>query len=166
MLIYRIGWFPTCYTSFQNLLPAPVISLAEGGETNIHVAPDAVEFINLLGGGFTDFYNQVGFDWKRLAGAKVVEVEGKSAYDYVDYLATTQAGNYLDHGIRVNSVFTSYRITGSDWSQRFGLFAGRQFPDQDFLTMTVIPVGSDKAEEVKVPFVASYLGAAFTDGAS
>lgn len=147
-------------------MPTPVISLADGGEFSVFVAPDAAEFVGSLGTEFTGFYDKLGFDWKRLAGAKVVEVEGKDPYDYIDYLATTQAGNYLDHGIRVNSVFTGYRIVGTTWSQRFGLFAGRQFPDEDYLTMRVIPVGSHQAEEVKVPFYASYLGAPFTDQAS
>ena len=165
-LTYRIGWFPSCYTTFQSLLPTPVISLAEGGDFNIRIAPDAVELVSLLGDAFTSLYDKAGFDWKRLAGAKVVKVEGRNAYDYIDYLATTQAGNFLDHGIRVNSVFTGYRLVGSDWSQRFGLFAGRQFPDQDYLTMSVIPVGCEKVEEVKVPFYASYLGTPFTDGTS
>ena len=142
-------------------MPTPVISLAEGGEFNIHVAPDAVEFVSLFGDKFTSYYEELGFDWKRLAGAKIVRVEGRSPYDYVDYLASTQAGNYLDHGIRVNSVFTGYRIVGSDWSQKFGIFAGRQFPDKDYLTMSVIPVGSQEAEELQVPFYARYLGAPF-----
>ena len=148
------------------MLPTPVISLLEDGEYNIYIAPDAAEFVGLLGEQFTSFYDDLGFDWKRLAGAKVVEIEGKTAYDYVDYLAATQAGNYLDHGIRVNSVFTSYRVVGSTWSQRFGLFAGRNFPDQDYLTMVVIPDGSDQVEKVEVPFYASYLGAPFMDKAS
>ena len=148
------------------MLPTPIISLAKDREFNIHVAPDAIEFVSLLGDKFTGYYDELGFDWKRLAGAKIVEVEGKSPYDYVDYLASSQAGNYLDHGIRVNSVFTGYRIVGSDWSQKLGIFAGRQFPDQDYLTMSVIPVGSQEAEEVHVPFYASYLGAPFTDRAS
>jgi len=147
-------------------LPTPVISLAEGGEFNLYVAPDAVELVSLFGDEFTSYYDELGFDWKRLAGAKIVKVEGKSSYDYVDYLASTRAGNFLDHGIRVNSVFTGYRIVGSDWSQGFGLFAGRDFPDQDHLTMSVIPVGSQKAEKVQVPFYAGYFGAPFTDGAS
>ena len=32
--------------------------------------------------------------------------------------------------------------------------------------MNVIPVGSEKAEEVKIPFYANYLGTPFTDGTS
>ena len=159
-------WFPHCYTTFQNLLPTPVVSLFKDGEYNIYIAPDVVEIVNLLGANLTGLYDKIGFDWKRLAGAKVLQVEGKEAYDYIDYLATTQAGEYLDHGIRVNSVFTGYRIVGSNWSQKFGLFASRQFPDQDYLTMEVIPVGSNAPEEIEVPFYASYLGSPFTDKAS
>jgi len=165
-LINYIEWYPSCYVTFQNLLPTPVALLSKDGKQNIYVAPDAVELVNLLGDEFTGYYDEIGFDWKRLAGARVTEIEGKAPFDYMDDLAATQAGNFLDHGIRVNSLFTSYRIANSAWSQRFGLFAGRSFPDQDYLIMEAIPVGRDDPEEVQVPFLALYLGAPFKDKAS
>ena len=164
--MYRIGWYPNCYMTFRNVLPTPVISLLEGGQQNIYVAPDAAMLVGSLGEQFTGFYDKLGFDWKRLAGAKVVEVEGKDAWHYIDDLATTQAGTYLDHGVRVNSLFTGYLVVNSTWSQVFGLFADRQFPDKDHLTMKVIPVGSAKAEKIRVPFFAAYLGDKFADKAS
>lgn len=164
--MYRVEWYPSCYLDFENLLPTPVISLLKDGEYGVYIAPDAVELVSLLGDAFTGFYDKIGFDWKRLAGAKVTQVEGKEAYDYIDYLATTQAGNSLDHGIRVNSVFTSYAIADSTWTQHFGLFAGRQFPDQDYLAMEVIPVDSKTPENITVPFYANYYGAPFKDSAS
>lgn len=103
---YQPGWFPTCYTSFQNILPAPIISIEVDGEQGIYVAPDSVEFISLLGDEYTDYFETINFDWKRLAGARVVSIGGQAPYDYVDEIAKTVSGNYLDHGIRVNSVFT------------------------------------------------------------
>jgi len=159
-------WFPNCYTSFQNLLPAPVVTLEENGVQNVFVAPDSVEFVSLLGTNFTDYFEQLGFNWQRLAGAKVLEIEGIDAYAWADHVASTQSGNYLDHGVRVNSAFSSYRISDTDFSQRFGDIAGPQFPDQNTLTMKLIPVNSTKAETVSVPFFANYVGASFTDQAS
>lgn len=164
--MYHIGWHPTCYLAFENLLPTPIISLLEGGQQNVYVSPDAVKFIGSFGEKFISFYEKLGFDWERLAGAKVEEVEGKSAYDYIDYLATTQVGNYLDHGVRVNSVFTGYFFKNSTFFRKLGHFASRDFPDQDYLTMRVTPVNSTKVEEVKVPFSAVYVGDPFTDKAS
>ncbi|KAI0752695.1 hypothetical protein C8Q80DRAFT_469989 [Daedaleopsis nitida] len=156
-------WFPSCFTTFQNLLPAPVVTLEENGQQSVFIAPDAVEFVSLVGSGFTSFFDQIGFDWKRLAGARVLQIQGKDAYDYASFISETQSGNYLDHGVRVNSAFSSYRISGADFSQRFGDIAGPAFPDLDSLTMKLIPVNSTKAETVKIPFLANYLGAAFTD---
>ena len=49
------------------------------------------------------------------------------AYAYADLIASTESGNYLDHGVRVNSVFSSYRISDTDFSQRFGDIAGPSF---------------------------------------
>ena len=103
--IFLPGWKTNCYQAYQNILPAPIVSLSENGAQNIYIAPDAVEFLSLLGSEFTSYFESIKFDWKRLAGAKVLEIQGKNAYDYVDYVASTQSGNFLDHGIRVNSVY-------------------------------------------------------------
>lgn len=70
---------------------------------------------------------------------------------YVNLLATTRSGNWVDHNIRVNSVLSSYRITSNAWAQRLGDLAGALFPDNDSLTMVVIPATSGaKPETVKV----------------
>ena len=53
--------------------------------------------------------------------------------------------------------------SGADFSQRFGDIAGPAFPDLESLTMKLIPVKSTKAETVKIPFLANYLGGEFTD---
>ncbi|EIN14483.1 hypothetical protein PUNSTDRAFT_24244, partial [Punctularia strigosozonata HHB-11173 SS5] len=160
------GWFPSCYLTIQSILPAPLVSLEENGEQDVYVAPDSVEFISQLGSGYTDVLDELKFDWKRIAGAKVLEIEGKSAYDYVDEIANKVSGNYLDHGIRVNSVFSSYRIQSNAFSQRLGDGAGPSFADRDGIKMKLIPANSTKSETVWVPFVADYLGANFTDKAS
>lgn len=110
-----------------------MVSLDDNGTQNVYIAPDSVAFINLLGSNFTSYFDSLGFDWKRLAGAKVLQIGGIDAYDYVDHIASTVSGNYLDHGIRVNSVYTSYRISrynSSAWisynanfyERRFGVF--------------------------------------------
>jgi hypothetical protein len=127
-----------------------------------------VEYVNLFGTEYTSYYESLGFNWQRLAGAKVLAIEGQDPYDYADYIADTYSGNYLDHNVRVNSVFTSYRISGTPtaYSQRIGNLAGPYFPIQDNVTFTLIPINSTKAETVTVPFMASFTGTNFTDSAS
>ena len=88
------------------------------------------------------------------------------AFDYIDFVASTVSGNYLDHGVRVNSVLSSYRIANNVLSQRVGDLAGPPFPDNDVLTFELIVVGSKKVEKVSVPFRMDYLGPPFTDGPS
>lgn len=127
------------------------------------MAPDSVEFLSQLGDEFTGFFDSIGFDWKRLAGAKVVEIDGKALYDYVDFIAKTVSGNYLDHGVRVNSVFSSYRISDTAFSQRIGDLAGPIGVKQTSLKMKLIPAGSESIETVDIPFLANYLGLPFTD---
>jgi len=157
-----IGWFPNCYTSYQNILPAPVVILDNG----IFIAPDSVEFLNQLGSEFTGFFAAKKFNWQRLAGAKVLTIGGLPAFDYIDKIARTVSGNYLDHNIRVNSVVSSYRILNTTFSQRVGDLANSFFPTQTSLKFLLIPVNSTTPELVDVPFVASFVGAPFTDGRS
>ncbi|KAG6860617.1 hypothetical protein C0995_009371 [Termitomyces sp. Mi166 len=150
----------------QNILPAPPITIEVDGVQGVYIAFDAVDFISLLGTNYTSFFDSIGFDWKRLAGAKVLQINGQDPYAYVDTIANTVSGNYLDHGVRVNSVFTSYRISGTDFSQRLGDLAGPMDVTQTSLTFDLIPVNSTAAETVTVPYLANYLGAPFTDSAS
>ncbi|KAG5639741.1 hypothetical protein H0H81_000021 [Sphagnurus paluster] len=159
-------WFPSCYTIFQNILPAPVITIEEKGVQGVYVAFDSVDFLSQLGPAYTGYFDSIKFDWKRLQGAKVIEIDGQEPYTYVDKIARTVSGNYLDHNVRVNSVFSSYRISGTSFSQRLGDLAGPTTVTQSSLTFKLIPVNSTKAETVNVPFLASYNGAPFTDSKS
>ncbi|KZT22301.1 hypothetical protein NEOLEDRAFT_1138220 [Neolentinus lepideus HHB14362 ss-1] len=159
-------WLPYCYDTFQNLLPTPIVNIEQNGVWGVFIAPDLTEFIPLVGTQYTDYFKSIGFNWERLAGAQVLQIEGQDPYAYVDYIADTISGNYLDHGVRVNSVFSSYRISSTSFSQRFGDLAGAPFPDQNSLTFTLIPVNSTLPETVTVPFLASYAGNNFTDSGS
>ena len=139
------------------------MTLEQDGEQSVFVAPDAVEFLGLLGPEFAAHFAALGFDWERLAGARVLSIAGRGAYAYADFVASTQSGNYLDHGVRVNSVFSSYRIVDTDFSQRVGDLAGPPIPTQNDLTFELITVNSTKSETVTVPYLASFIGVPFTD---
>jgi hypothetical protein len=158
------AWFPSCYITYNNILPAPIVLL----DTGVFIAPDSVELLDSIGPGFTDFLSEKGFDWKRLAGAEVIEIDGLPVLDYIDNIARTVSGNYLDHNIRVNSVVSSYRIVGSNWSQRLGDHASELFLKQTSLDILLVPKGSASgaSEMVNVPFVAEFLGYGFADGPS
>jgi hypothetical protein len=44
--------------------------------------PDGYDFQT----NFTNYYKSIGFNWQRLAGAKVLQIEGQNAFDYIDYV--------------------------------------------------------------------------------
>ena len=161
-LFVIIGWFPYCYNAYQNILPAPVVILDNG----IFIAPDSVEFLNQLGSDFTDFFAAKNFNWQCLAGAQVLTIGGLPASDYIDEIARTVSGNYLDHNVRVNSVVSSYRIVNTTFSQRVGDLAGPLFLTQTSLNFSLILVNSTVPEFVDVPFVAAFVGVNFTDARS
>ncbi|KAI0028059.1 hypothetical protein K488DRAFT_59656 [Vararia minispora EC-137] len=156
-------WFPQCYNTYQNILPAPVTILEENGVQSVFVIPDLVDLLTLLGNEFTGFLANLGFDWQRLAGARVSAINDMDPFDYIDMIATDISGNYLDHGIRVNSVLSSYRIVSNAYSQRVGDLAGPSILTQTSLRMTLTTANSTKPETVNIPFVSSFLGTAFTD---
>jgi hypothetical protein len=162
--ILLLGWLPDCYLTYNNLLPAPIVLLDEG----VFITPDLVDLIDSMDPSFTSYLAGKGFDWKRLAGAEVIEIGGQPVLDYIDMIAETVSGNYLDHNIRVNSVVSSYRIVGSEFSQRFGDHASELFLKQTSLDMLLVPQGSasGQSEMVNVPFVAAFVGNDFTDGSS
>ncbi|KAF8497585.1 hypothetical protein F5888DRAFT_1794404 [Russula emetica] len=156
-------WIPRCYMNWEAICPTPIVSLSVGGRERVYIAPDASDFVSLVPNGFTGYYDLIGFDWKRLAGAEVLQIESMDPYDYVDLVADTVTGNYLDHGVRVNSVFTSYRLLGSSFSQKFGDLAGRPFSPIANLTFVLIPVGATQPETVTVPFLHVFMGNSFSD---
>lgn len=125
-----------------------------------------LEVIPLLNSTYTDYLASINFDWQRLTGAKVLEIDGKAAYDYVDEVARDVSSNFLDHGVRVNSVYTSYRVSGGDYSQRLGDLAAPIGVVRDSLKFKVILANTTEAEEIDVPYVAGFYGNAFTDGPS
>ncbi|KAH9054676.1 hypothetical protein EDB87DRAFT_1428312 [Lactarius vividus] len=155
-------WLPNCYISYQNVLPAPVVILDNG----IFIAPDSVELFSQLGTNFTDFFVAKKFDWQRLAGARVLTIGGLPASEYIDEIARTVSGNFLDHNIRVNSVVSSYRISNTTFSQRVGDLAGPSFLTQTSLNFSLILVNATTPELVDVPFVAAFFGAPFTNESS
>ncbi|KAF8270049.1 hypothetical protein EI94DRAFT_1798552 [Lactarius quietus] len=155
-------WFPSCYNSYQNVLPAPVVILDNG----IFIAPHSVEFLTQIGHNFIDFFAERNFNWQRLAGAQVLTIGGLPASDYIDKIASTVSGNFLDHNVRVNSVVSSYWIPNTTILGRLGDLAGPFFLTQTSLNFSLILVNSTVPEFVDVPFVASFGGESFTDGQS
>ncbi|KAH9968140.1 hypothetical protein BC827DRAFT_1122317 [Russula dissimulans] len=156
-------WYPHCYVTWEALLPTPVVSISVGGREDVYIAPDAVEFISQVPGSFADYYKSIGLDLQRLAGARVLRIEGMDRYEYVDWVADRVTGTYLDHGVRVNSVFTGYRLSGSSFSQRFGDLAGRIFDPIENVTIELCPVGATQTETVTVPFLDVFMGNNFSD---
>ena len=156
-------WLPNCYVNWEALLPTPVVSISVNGTEGVYIASDTVDFISQVPPGFASYYESIGFDWERLAGAQVLQIEGMDPYDYVDLVADTVTGTYLDHGVRVNSVFTGYRLTGSSFSQKFGDLAGRVFNPIQNLTFSLVLVGATEVEIVTVPFLDVFMGNSFSD---
>ena len=155
---------PNCYLTYRFIIPTPIVLL----DTGIYIAPDIATLFEPSGPNFTAFYEKKGFNWKRLAGARVRKIGGVPAWEYIDYISDNVVGIFLDHNVRVNSVFSSYTMPVSVHQQRLGFLASRNFLMEMSLEFFVVPVNttSNEPERVKVPFVALYTGAPFENKGS
>ena len=90
-------------------------------------------------------------------------IGGLPAFDYIDKIASTVSGNYLDHNIRVNSVVSSYRLVNGEYSQRPGDLAASLTVTQTSLEFSLVTVNSTTLEVVQVPYIADLIGNPFTD---
>ncbi len=135
-------------------------------DKGIFVSPDSATLFSQFGADFAAYFEGKGVNLERLAGAEVLTINGLPAYAYIDEIARNVSGEYLSHGVRVNSVFSSYQISGTFLSRRLGDLAGSSLLTQRSLTFTLIPKDSTSPETVGVPFVSSFVGNSFTDGPS
>jgi hypothetical protein len=158
------GWYPSCYMTYENILPAPIVLL----NTGVFIAPDSNVLFDHLAPDFANYFEAKGFNWKRLAGAKVLEIGGLPVLDYIDQVAHTASGGYLDHNVRVNSVVSSYSMPNGTLSQRLGDLASSSVLRKTSLKFSLIPVDSPSGspECIDVPFIASFIGRPFVDGPS
>jgi len=70
--------------------PAPIVLL----DKDVIIAPNSVGLLNQYDQSFASYLIAKGFDWKRLAGAKVIEIGGPPALDYIDKIARTVCGQF------------------------------------------------------------------------
>ncbi|KAF9004946.1 hypothetical protein BDZ89DRAFT_896864, partial [Hymenopellis radicata] len=159
-------WFPSCYLTYQSIIPAPIVALESNGSQAIFISPDSVDLLSSLGSNFTNYFDELNFDWKRLADALVISIQGRDPWTYVSDLAEDISGTYLDHNVRINSVFSSYRISQSQYSQRVGDFAGQLSVEQDSVAMKVVLVNSSEPVNVNIPILAASIGRDFIDAQS
>ena len=73
------------------------------------------------------------------------------------------SGTYPDHGARVNSVFTSYRISGTNFSQCLGNLAGPAGVEKTSLKSKLVTVNSTKIKTINVPYLANFSDMPFLD---
>ncbi|KAI0094132.1 hypothetical protein BDY19DRAFT_901398 [Irpex rosettiformis] len=129
-------YFPNGYT-FQNL-PIPLVSFtlspsAEDGTQSVFIVPDTPTLVSLIGSAFASFFSPTG----------------PFPFNFARLIARTENGNFLDHGVRVSSVFGRYRITWTDFSWGLGDISRLAFPSRDSLTL-VVELSSGKRETVVV----------------
>ena len=77
---------------------AHVLDLPSGWLSDCHTTYSPTN----LGLSFTNYLRAKGFDWKCLAGARVLRIDKYSARDCIDKVARTESGKFLDHNVRVN----------------------------------------------------------------
>ena len=115
----RHGLSANCYDFFATAHGVPLVALSTDptARASIYVAPDiqglAREYVRID----PSFYS--GIDLDRVAGARVVRVDGQDVWDYLDG-AADRAGVYQDKQQRLNSLFASPLVQYGGWSVKTG----------------------------------------------
>ena len=73
------------------------------------------------------------------------------------------SGTYPDHGARVSSVCTSYRISGTSFFRRLGNLAGPTGVEKTSLKFKPVTVNSTKIKTINVPYLANFSDMPFLD---
>lgn len=149
----------SCYRSlFTTTHAIPIVSLSASADSttpNIFVVPDVANFVS--DAGFTTLYSNAGIDVAGLAGAQVVSIEGKPAWDYLEQDKLPVTGVYTDRQQRLNSVFASYQSEGGRWSRIPGRFTSTRDWSKNNLTMTV-QTAAGATREIVIPWVVRWNG--------
>lgn len=90
-----------------------------------------------------------------LAGAQVLQIEGKAAWDYIEQDKLPVTGVYTDKQQRLNSVFASYAAEGGVWARVPGRFTSTRDWTKNNLTM-VVKTTAGATQEVVIPWVVRY----------
>ena len=139
MLYARIslGYFPACYDVWQNILPAPVISLQQQNRIQgVFITPN------------------IGSNWQRLAGARVLLIKDQDPEVYIDY----------NQAYRVCKLLGPWRV------RQFSIYELQDIW-YEFLSVLGQPcwsyaVKSTKIETVNVLYLANFSDVPFPDGPS
>jgi hypothetical protein len=145
----------SCYdNTFIAIHYLPIVSLLDGDETSIFLAPNLPIYAER--NGLTESYAGLGYNLTQLAGAKVVSIEDQSPWEYLDNVAGVESGTYQDREQRLNNQFASYTTLAGGFALQPGQFTQTTSFDQDQITITVLVDG--KQTEVKTPWLGVYAG--------
>lgn len=147
----------SCYRSlFSTTHAIPIVSLSDSAESttpSIYIVPDVARFVNTT--GFNLIYADAGINVAGLAGAQVLSIEGKPAWDYIEQDKLPVTGVYLDKQQRLNSVFASYAADGGVWGRVPGRFTSTRDWTKNNLTMTV-KTTAGQTQDLVIPWVVRY----------
>jgi hypothetical protein len=146
----------SCYANlFSTSHFLPIVSLVDGDDTSIFLAPNLPLFASQA--GFLETYQSLGYNLTELAGAKVTKIEGQSPWEYLDDVAGPAFGGYQDKEQRLNAQFATYTTSLGAFTLRLGGFASaRSPPERNNITLEVQT--NDGEMEVTVPWLSAYNG--------
>ncbi|KAK7047451.1 hypothetical protein VNI00_006682 [Paramarasmius palmivorus] len=159
--------------AFVNYLPVPLVLLTDdGGEQNIHIAPEAFsvaakEFADQIDVWQNSLQGQLKGNLASLNGAKVLAINGKDPWHAVNANAAI-TGGFQGFGTRQNSFFASYQHFVYTFNYALGDFAQQALPLDESVTLTLVRVNETSSLTVEIPYRARMsLGTgSFTDSAS
>lgn len=129
-------YWTTCYDFFATSHGIPIVALSQDGtsQADIYIPTDVANLIRVYASVDPAFYE--GIDVESIAGAKVIQIDGKDSWAYIEDLAK-ESGVYQDYEQRINQIFASNLVLYGSWDHNPGVFTTPKNLDKDFLSMSI-----------------------------
>ena len=147
----------SCYDEFFSTEHAlPIVSYSSDPTSTspgVYIAPDVATFFDTY--GYNSIYGDWGIHAKEIAGAQVLQMEGKDVWQYLEEDILPFSGSFTDKQQRMNSLFASYTARGGSFGRTPGMFAQTFDMTKNNITMVVQTVQGQQKQLV-LPWITKW----------
>jgi hypothetical protein len=148
----------SCYDRFFRTTHAlPIVALADDPKSptaNVYIVPEVERFIQAR--EFQDIYSSWGIDGKELAGAQVLQMNGKPVWDYLEQDVLPHSGAFTDKQQRMNSLFAGYEGTqGGTFNRQLGMFTSTYDMTRHNITL-VVQTAAAQQKTITLPWITTW----------
>lgn len=143
----------SCYGSFFSTIhefPIAALDAKGDGDIGIYLVPDLPTFARVI--GLEDLYERLGLNTSQLAGARVLSINGQSAWNFLEGPDSSRIGTYQDPAQRLNVLLASYTANNGVFQRFSGDFTVTRDLRSNNITLVVETSGRQQ-RTIVVPWI-------------